>query len=185
MDSLQITTLPGAGRIGLLADTHCDASRRLPSRVFEVFAGVDVILHLGDCGDARALEELQRIAPVIATRGGDDTPGDAHYAARRVVEAGGLTVGALFDLASIGVAIDDGRPALDAATIGGILAGAFGRGHVDVVAFAATHQSWLGHCGGVLLVNPGSATLPAVPGRTAVAILDCRSGVASVALEPV
>lgn len=185
MDIPPITTLSGARRIGLLADTHCDETRRLPPRVFEAFAGVDLILHLGDCGDARTLEQLHRIAPVIATRGGDDPTGDAHYAQRRVVEAGGLTVGALFDLASIGIAIDGGRPAVDAATIGGILAGAFGRGHVDVVAFAATHQSWLGHCGGVLLVNPGSAALPAVPGRTAVAILECRSGVASVELERV
>ena len=185
MDTPPITTPPGNGRIGLLADTHCDQTRRLPAGVFQAFAGVDLILHLGDCGDPAALDELQRIAPVLATRGGDDRSDETRYAERRIVEAGGLVVGALFDLTSIGIAVAEGRPAADGTRIGRILADAFVRSPVDVVAFAATHQPWVGHCGGVLLVNPGSATLPATPGRTTVAVLECRGGVASVALERV
>lgn len=185
MAGTPITSLPGSGRLGLLADTHCEPNGlRLPARVFDVFAGVDLILHLGDCGDAGALDELQRIALVLATRGGDDQPADPRYAERRVVEVGGLTVGALFDLARIGISVESGRPAIDPASIG-TLAGAFERKRVDVVAFAATHQPLVAHSGGVLLVNPGSATLPATPGRATVALLECRNEIATVEIVAV
>jgi len=184
MTAAVITTLPGAGRIGLLADTHCDAVRRVPAAVLEIFTGVDLILHLGDCGDAGILAELEGVAPVLATRGADDAADDPHYAERRLIEVGGLVVGALFDLADIGIANQADHPAIDATTIGEILIKAFGR-RVDVVACGATHRPWVAQCAGVLLVNPGSATLPAPPGRATAAVIECRDRVATVAIEPV
>jgi putative phosphoesterase len=41
----------------------------LPSAVFDLLAGVDLILHAGDLDDPAILEELRRIAPVQAVRG--------------------------------------------------------------------------------------------------------------------
>lgn len=64
-------------RIGLLSDTHIpEAARALPPQVAEVFRGVDLILHGGDIYIPSVLDELERIAPVLAARGDDDY-GDA------------------------------------------------------------------------------------------------------------
>ena len=61
--------------IGLISDTHLpDRLRALPPAVFDVFAGVDLILHAGDVGELRVLDELSQIAPVVAVHGNDDTP---------------------------------------------------------------------------------------------------------------
>src|SRR5262245_61895451 len=176
-----VTTLPDGVRIGLLADTHCERDgRRLPDAVFEAFAGVQLILHLGDCGDPSALDDLARLAPVLATRGGDDAAQDGRYAAARVIAAGALTMGAIFDLTAAGLGLVDGRlSVVPPERVGASLAGHFGR-PVDVVLFAATHAALVAHLGGVLFVNPGSATLPAPPGSSSVAVLDVKGAVASV-----
>lgn len=58
-------------RIGVVSDTHGVVHPALP----QVFAGVDHILHAGDIGGARVIQELRRIAPVTAVEGNND--GDA------------------------------------------------------------------------------------------------------------
>ena len=55
-------------RVGVLADTHGFLDPRVP----RLYAGVDLILHAGDVGDASILEELSHVAPVIAVRGNVD-----------------------------------------------------------------------------------------------------------------
>ena len=55
-------------RLGVIADTH----GLLRSEVFEVFRQVDHILHGGDVGPERLLDELQAIAPVTAVYGNTD-----------------------------------------------------------------------------------------------------------------
>ena len=47
-------------RLGVIADTH----GLLRPEVFEVFAGVDHIIHAGDIGPLDILTELEAIAPV-------------------------------------------------------------------------------------------------------------------------
>ena len=60
-------------RIGVVADTHCpEFAPRLPERLFEVLAGVDLILHAGDVNGSQTLADLGRIAPVEAVRGDHD-----------------------------------------------------------------------------------------------------------------
>ena len=63
-----------AMRIGLLSDTHIpvDASG-LPPQLAEVFRDVDLILHAGDIYDLSVLDELERITPVLAAKGDDDS----------------------------------------------------------------------------------------------------------------
>jgi uncharacterized protein len=55
-------------RLGIIADTH----GQLRPQVFEVFAGVDHILHGGDVGPPALLEELEALAPVTAVYGNTD-----------------------------------------------------------------------------------------------------------------
>jgi uncharacterized protein len=55
-------------RIGVISDTH----GLLRPEVFDVFAQVDHILHAGDVGPARILDELGTLAPVSAVYGNTD-----------------------------------------------------------------------------------------------------------------
>lgn len=55
-------------RLGIIADTH----GLLRPEVFDVFAGVDLILHAGDIGPPELLTELEAIAPVRAVWGNTD-----------------------------------------------------------------------------------------------------------------
>ncbi len=62
-------------KIGIIADTHIpDRCERLPPSIGEAFSSVDLILHAGDVGDISVLDDLQRIAPVLAVHGNDDSP---------------------------------------------------------------------------------------------------------------
>ena len=61
-------------RVGLISDTHMpERWPEIPSAVQECFAGVDLILHAGDVGELWVLDELGRLAPVVAVHGNDET----------------------------------------------------------------------------------------------------------------
>ena len=60
-----------AVRIGILSDTH----GLLRREVRNALQGVEVILHAGDVGDKRVLEDLKKIAPVLAVKGNADEGG--------------------------------------------------------------------------------------------------------------
>ena len=55
-------------RLGVISDTH----GLLRPEVFDVFEGVDQILHAGDVGPLELLNELKEIAPVTAVYGNTD-----------------------------------------------------------------------------------------------------------------
>ncbi len=55
-------------RLGIISDTH----NLLRPEVFELFEGVDRILHAGDIGEPGILQELETIAPVTAVWGNTD-----------------------------------------------------------------------------------------------------------------
>lgn len=60
--------------VGLLSDTHYpERLAHLPPALFDVLAGVDLLLHAGDVGELAALSQLSQIAPVVAVHGNDDT----------------------------------------------------------------------------------------------------------------
>jgi hypothetical protein len=56
-------------RIGVLSDTH----DYLDPRVFDIFEGVERIMHAGDIVSMDIIIELSAIAPVIAVRGNMDS----------------------------------------------------------------------------------------------------------------
>ena len=57
-------------KIGVVSDTHGFFDTRLE----QLLAGVELILHAGDVGKQEVLDDLQRIAPVRAVRGNVDAP---------------------------------------------------------------------------------------------------------------
>jgi putative phosphoesterase len=195
-----------ATRIGLLSDDHNaeqDGSD-LPEETLRAFEGVDLIVHLGHMGVKEqlargVLDRLGRVAPVLAVRDYSTnrdgeryvTPADGERVKglTRVIEAGGLRIGALHNLSLPPgpeiVAPPAGLPELGGVEVKAVLAEKFG-GPVDVVAYASTHRPAAILAGGVLFVNPGSPTYPKGPGRVAgqrslgtVGILDVRDGVAA------
>src|SRR5262245_761377 len=47
---------------------------RLPGAIVRALRGVDLLLHAGDVGELRVLDELSAVAPLVAVHGNDDTP---------------------------------------------------------------------------------------------------------------
>lgn len=60
--------------IGIISDTHIRAGgkRQLPTKVFDVFADVDFILHGGDVTEESVISDLETIAPVFGVHGNND-----------------------------------------------------------------------------------------------------------------
>ena len=55
--------------IGLISDTHIpDRARIIPQNVIDAFSDVDLILHAGDLTSLDVVEELEKIAPVMAVQ---------------------------------------------------------------------------------------------------------------------
>jgi len=154
-------------RLGLLSDTHIPrAVPALPPGVFRLLQGVDLILHAGDIYVSAVLDELEALAPVVAARGNGDAglEADPRVQPTHCLQADGLTIGLVHGLAYpwVPIAATFGRP-------------------VDVVVHGDTHVAAIERVEGVLLVNPGSPTLPnnlvGVPGT--VALLEIEAGRAS------
>jgi len=120
--------------LGVIADTH----GLLRPQAVEALQGVELIIHAGDVGDPTILDELRRIAPVVAVRGNVDTaPWAASLPETEVVEVGEKLIYLLHDR---------GKLDLNPAAAG-----------FHVVIFGHSHQSLIEERQGVLYLNPGSA----------------------------
>lgn len=166
-------------RIGLISDTHIpEACEHLPERVFEVFAGIDLVMHAGDVYVNRVLDESARIAPVIAALGNGDEGLDGHRFSLdpddRVREAH------LLEIEGVRIGLVHAIPTPDETSeevFARAMDAQFG-GPVDVLVQGHSHVEGVTRFGATLVVNPGSATLPhnliGVPGT--VAILEIHDG---------
>ena len=166
-------------RIGLISDTHIpEACEHLPARVFEVFRGIDLVMHAGDVYVNRVLDELSSIAPVIAALGNGDEGLDGHKHSldpdERVREAH------LVELEGVKIGLVHAIPTPDETSLE-VFERAIERhfgGPVDVIVQGHSHVEGVVRWGSTLVVNPGSATLPRnlvdIPGT--VAILEIANG---------
>lgn len=163
-------------RIGLISDTHIPvAASELPAQIKEAFGNVDLILHAGDLYTVSVLDELEKLAPVLAAEGDDDYPEAVRD--KRVEKKHILTVdGVLIWLQHFGV-----WP-WPHSSVGAKL-------RIEespdeklsqcprVIICGHAHSAKIEDSGGVLIINPGSATLPAYKrGLGTVAILTTDSG---------
>ena len=138
-------------RVGLISDTH----GLLRPEAVATLRGSDFIVHAGDIGDAKVLQELSQLAPVTAVRGNNDTGSWARQIRdTEVLQVEKVRIYVLHDLAALD---------LDPAASG-----------FQVVVSGHSHRPLIEDRDGVLYVNPGSAgprrfTLPVAIGELRIA----------------
>ena len=75
--------------IGVVSDTHGFYDPRVPP----LLDGVEHILHAGDIGTGRIIEQLSEIAPVTAVRGNNDREGpESQFPDMEIVDLGGCRI---------------------------------------------------------------------------------------------
>ena len=146
--------------VGVISDTHVPKRARcIPKRVFEIFQGVDYIIHAGDLVELAVMDELEQIAPVLAVRGNSD----GLDVAKTLPKLDSLKV---FDW-KIGVIHD--QNILDGLDSMNEIAKANG---FDVFVYGHTHIANILWEGKILYINPGSPTDPAgILNKPSVALL--------------
>ena len=147
--------------IAVLADCHIHpgGGPAFPDSLFDALQGADLIVTLGDMGEAAGLDQLAEIAPVIGVRGQDDSDDPRTDQQALVLTTGDFAIGCVFDATAAGLATssDPFSPSPDFAAVAERL---FGR-RIDILLHASTHRSGSAHGGGCVAFNPGSAVLPA------------------------
>lgn len=169
-------------RVGLISDTHApDTGRAVPPQVLAAFAGVDCIIHGGDIYELAILDQLEEVAPLYAARGNGDNgssgrprqPDDVRLRDTWVLQLAGCRVGLVHDL-------------WEPRTSPGfrsVLTSYFGTPDLDVVVHGHTHVEQAVDRDGVLVVNPGSPSLPRqTNGVGTIGFLDIEAGAAAASL---
>jgi len=120
--------------IGVISDTHGLLREEARSRL----QGCDMIIHAGDVGEPAILEELRRMAPLVAVRGNVDTGAWAgELSQMEYVQVEGVSICVIHNIAELD---------LDPAAAG-----------VNVVVYGHSHKPAAEWKDGVLYLNPGSA----------------------------
>src|SRR5882757_5101747 len=121
-------------KIGLISDTH----GLLRKEALEALLGSELIIPAGDVGKPEILEELRKIAPVVAVRGNVDTePWALALPETAVTEAGVAMIYVLHDVHAL-----DLNPAVSG---------------FQIVVSGHSHKPGKTERDGVLYINPGSA----------------------------
>jgi len=121
-------------RVGLVSDTH----GLVRPEALVALRGCELVLHAGDVGDPQVLEELGRLARVVAVRGNNDRG----TWAEGLPETEEVQVGSTW----LHVLHEIDRLSIDPSAAG-----------FDVVVYGHSHQPSVETRNGVLYVNPGSA----------------------------
>ena len=163
-------------RIGVLSDTHIpDRTDGLPTEVFDLFRGVDMILHAGDVSEQAVLDGLAAIARVVAVQGNRDKDRLPWLPQRTVVTVDhwriGLIHGTRPRLEELADRlryvrgdhhfVDQRRHVLRA----------FADAGVHCIVFGHSHQACQEVQDGVLLFNPGGVVPSPGGGPSSVGIL--------------
>lgn len=146
--------------VGLISDTH----GKLRPVIFDVFRGVDLILHAGDVGPLDIITALETIAPVHAVLGNTD----GWELAPRLQELLEL------DLVGRKVVVQHGHQ-LGSPTPGLLRAA---HPHADIIVYGHTHRQHIDESAGALVVNPGAAGPARFSLKPSVARLTLEVGVA-------
>jgi putative phosphoesterase len=163
--------------IGLISDTHIrEAATTMPPEIELAFRDVDLILHGGDIYTSAVLDQLERIAPVLAVSGDDD------YG--EVLQDKRVKQSQILYLEGHKLWLVHENPYAHSLNprSGGNSAVKSDPDAPDIVVFGHIHYTVVKQYNGVLLVNPGSpfnysrklgtvATLRLEPGKSNVNVL--------------
>ncbi len=140
-------------KIGIISDTHATnpAACNVPNWIVEAFSGVNLIVHAGDVERTEFLQALQDIAPVYAVRGNCDHTISTPETISVEIGCGLLTAAHRAPIA---------RQALSSQS--------------RVMVYGHTHISLINNEGNLLVINPGSPTLPRGGLPASVAVLEVR-----------
>jgi putative phosphoesterase len=142
--------------LGIITDTHVPQRiAALPPRVFEVFRGVDRILHAGDINARRVLDQLAEIAPVDAVAGNADLVGHG-LPLTRIIEVEGKRIGLVHGHGGWSrylVSKVRDQFGYDEQRYLDVVRRSFGP--VDAIVFGHTHRFYHADRSGILLFNPG------------------------------
>ncbi|MGH2514676.1 MAG: metallophosphoesterase family protein [Ktedonobacterales bacterium] len=148
MDSLRAGLLmPDIHRIGVLSDTHIPKKApRVPDAALRHFEEVELILHAGDISTLAVLDQLSAYAPVEAVQGNVELPEViAALPLKREIVVGGCAIGVIHILGERTRHARNARLEFPTAR---------------VVIFGHSHIPYTEDVDGLLLLNPGSATVP-------------------------
>jgi len=146
--------------IGIISDTQTSATiTDLPEQIENVFKNVDLIIHAGDVEHQEFLERLEKIAPVYAVKGNMDY-GDleAKLPAGILLKVYNWRIGIVHSPMSFWIGSHFNQ-------VQEIVAEKLAKKeNFDILIFGHTHHPYLKEIRGdkkkILLINPGSATLP-------------------------
>lgn len=149
--------------IGVISDTHIpDRASEIPQAVFNLFKNVDMIFHLGDLTSPHIKEVLEAIAPTYCVQGNMDRYNGINLPKSKVIEVEGLKIG--LNHGEVYPRGDTQQLKYISMELG-----------VKILITGHTHQAFVKEFGDVLLLNPGSPTVPRLTDPT-VMILDIENG---------
>ena len=127
--------------VGVISDTHGFYDPRVPF----LLKGVEHILHAGDIGKGRIVEQLSGIAPVTAVRGNNDRQRpESEYPEIETLNLGGCCI---YMTHIVKVPKDGDDPGL----------AFYSEQGADVVVFGHSHMAVHELRGGLTFFNPGAA----------------------------
>ena len=134
--------------IGVISDTHIpERASKIPENVFNTFKDVDMILHAGDLVSYDVLDELEKIAPTKCSQGNMDRACGIKLPKNVVFEVEGLKIG--LNHGEVYPRGDTQQLKYIAMELG-----------VEILITGHTHWSFITELENVLLLNPGSPTVP-------------------------
>ena len=140
--------------IGLISDTHIpDRAREIPEKVLTSFKNVDLILHAGDLTTTEVIDELEKIAPVIAVQGNMDRVAHIDLPKAKVITV---------EKIKIGIAHGEVYPRADTQQLLYLAR----QLDVNILVTGHSHQPKIEQVEDVLLLNPGSPIVPRLADRT-------------------
>jgi len=148
-------------KIGVISDTHivnCDGG--LPPALREALRGVDMILHAGDIVCPEVLDELEKIAPVVAVWGNMDPPALRRSLPRKkVIEVEGVRIGVIHGnyLSRAEELQAQARGRWDIEGLHNYLRSQFDG--VDVIVFGHLHRPETHWAEDALFLNPGAVSV--------------------------
>jgi putative phosphoesterase len=112
--------------------------------VFEIFKGVDLILHAGDIVELSVLDELSALAPVVAVAGNmDGSEVHLKLPSKKIIPLGSYSAGLIHGKFKIDIQKE-------------MIMKEFS--NVDIIIYGHSHTPFWGKVNGIYFLNPGSPT---------------------------